>query len=152
MSRNFAVCVSKWAYEEPYDIYSGDGEDVEEFLNGSYYSALDHMEKFIGFYCFGSAAQVPAGNEFKVYEDNKFVDIGLGMSPELCGQGNGYDFFMQGLEFGKNKFPDKKFRLTVASFNKRAIRLYEKIGFKEMTKFDREKKDNTVTFIVMELQ
>jgi RimJ/RimL family protein N-acetyltransferase len=34
-----------------------------------------------------------------------------------------------GLDFAKDKFNTKQFRLTVATFNIRAIRIYEKIGF-----------------------
>ena len=114
--------------------------------------ALDEKEKLVGFYCFGSSAQVPAGNKYKVYDDIDFLDIGLGMRPELCGSGRGYEFFLEGVEFARKIFPSKKLRLTVAAFNNRAISLYKKIGFREVISFDRKGTDGVMTFIVMEMK
>lgn len=57
------------------------------------------------------------------------LDMGLGMKPILCGKGYGYAFAKSGLDFAKGNFNIKQIRLTVAIFNTRAIRFYEKIGF-----------------------
>ncbi|WP_442871699.1 GNAT family N-acetyltransferase [Anaerocolumna sp. MB42-C2] len=57
------------------------------------------------------------------------LDIGLGMKPILCGKGYGYSFVKSGLDFAQGNFNIKQIRLTVAAFNTRAIRIYEKIGF-----------------------
>lgn len=154
MNKEHARDISKWIYEKPYNIYSGDESDefIEELLDGSYFVALDERDKLVGFYCFGSSAQVPAGNVYKVYEDLSFLDIGLGMRPDLCGGGKGYEFFIEGLELARKVFPSKKMRLTVAAFNNRAINLYKKIGFREVDSFDRKGADGDMTFIVMEMK
>lgn len=73
------------------------------------------------------------------------------MRPDLCGNGEGYDFFLEGIRFAENKFLSKKFRLTVASFNKRAIRLYERIGFKKTVTFERKNLDDSMIFLVMQM-
>ncbi|WP_432663000.1 GNAT family N-acetyltransferase [Wukongibacter baidiensis] len=153
MSRNYAVDISNWTYEEPYNIYNGNKNDefIQELLDGSYYVVLGEESELVGFYCFGTAAQVPVGNQYGVYDDVSFIDIGLGMRPNFCGRGKGYNFLLKGLEFSRKRFLTKKLRLTVASFNKRAIRLYERIGFKKMEVFERKKLDESMTFLVMEM-
>jgi len=153
MSKNYAIDISTWTYKEPYNIYNGDKSEefIKELLDGSYFSVVDEKDNIIGFYCFGIAAQVPVGKQYQVYDDIGFVDIGLGMRPDLCDKGKGFEFFIKGLEFAKNKFSITKFRLTVASFNKRAIRLYERLGFRKTVTFERKNLDGSVTFLVMEM-
>lgn len=154
MSENHAKEISTWTYNEPYSIYDGDGSEefIKELIDGSYYSVIDKNDDLVGYYCFGVSAQVPAGKQYQVYDDVSFIDIGLGMRPDLCGEGNGYGFFNNGLKFAESKFSSKKFRLTVAAFNHRAIKLYEKIGFIKKVTFVRELSDRNITFLVMELE
>lgn len=153
MNENHAREISTWTYEEPYNIYDGDGSEVfiKEMMDGSYFSVVDENCDLVGFYCFGLSAQVPAGNLYKVY-DEVMLDIGLGMRPDLCGKGKGYDFFVNGLKFAGINYSSKKFRLTVTEFNDRAVKIYKKIGFKRTAAFERELSDGKVTFLIMVLE
>lgn len=143
--------ISKWIYQEPYSVYSNDGSDdcINEFLEGEYFSAIDQEDGLLGYYCFGESAQVSAGRQFGVYDDNSIIDIGLGMRPDLCGRGLGFDFFSYGLEFAMSELNVRCFRLTVADFNKRAIKLYEKIGFKKVNHFKRISEIGEMEFSIM---
>jgi [ribosomal protein S18]-alanine N-acetyltransferase len=153
MNEGDAREVCRWCYEEIYSIYSMDGstECTSELLNGSYYCVKNEDNKMIGFYCFGQDAQVPIGNMYGAYKDKDFMDIGLGMRPDLCGKGNGYEFLRKEIEFAKTLFGVEKLRLTVAEFNQRAVRLYEKSGFKRIMDFNRTNENGNTKFIVMEL-
>jgi len=51
------------------------------------------------------------------------------MKPDLTGKGMGEIFFQAGIAFAAEELNSKMFRLSVATFNKRAIRLYKNIGF-----------------------
>ena len=151
MNYNEAKQISVWVYEEPYSIYSMDESDncIKELLNGYYFSVSDSENNLIGYYCFGESAQVPVGNQFGVYDSRDIIDIGLGIKPSLCGQGLGLNFFSNGLDFARNKLSAKGFRLTVASFNKRAIKVYEKSGFRKVNSFKRVSENGEIEFWVM---
>ena len=149
MEYNEAKEISKWTYKDPYSIYNMDEDDIKELMNGTYFSAVDKENNLIGYYCFGEAAQVPVGHEFGVYEGDNIIDIGLGIKPSLCGQGLGGDFLSNGLNFVKNKLLAKEVRLTVATFNQRAIKTYKRAGFKNVNSFERISDKGKIDFWVM---
>jgi ribosomal-protein-alanine N-acetyltransferase len=126
----YAAQVSGWTYENEYSIYSFPKNDdtVQELMNGDYYACLDQCNELLGYFCFGKSAQIPT-METDAY-NSEMLDIGLGMQPALCGKGRGYLFVKAGLDFAIKEFHNRRLRLTVASFNQRAIYVYEKIGFR----------------------
>jgi RimJ/RimL family protein N-acetyltransferase len=114
-----------WRYPPPYDFYDG---DVEPVLNPErHYSAFDDAGDLIGFYYF----------EPKPPD----LDYGLGLRPDLTGQGLGLEFFLAGLEFAREGFKPRRVFLHVAEFNQRATRVYERAGFRivssHVRKFER---------------
>jgi [ribosomal protein S18]-alanine N-acetyltransferase len=151
MNYDRAKQISEWAYQEPYSIYCMDGSDecINELLDCLYYTVTDDKNNIVGYYCFGEAAQVPVGRQFGVYSDNDKTDIGLGINPNLCGKGLGYDFLKNGMSFASDQLSIKEFRLTVAVFNQRAIKVYERLGFRKVASFMRAIENSTIEFIVM---
>ncbi|QAS54477.1 GNAT family N-acetyltransferase [Halobacillus litoralis] len=125
----------QWRYQPPYDLYNvqADAETIAERLDGSYQAVFEN-ETFIGFFCTGTSARVPAGYDYGVYEE-ACVDMGLGMDPVLTGKGNGYEFARFIIEQIGNQKGTLPIRLSVATFNKRAIRLYENLGFVKVDTF-----------------
>ncbi|SES65945.1 Acetyltransferase (GNAT) family protein [Oceanobacillus limi] len=131
MTENDAIDILTWKYEKPYDVYNNvlTGDAILELLNGSYKMIVDHEDRIIGIFCIGESAKVPAGEKFHVYEED-CVDVGIGMNPDLTGKGYGYEYFAYILEEVAKKYSND-IRLSVATFNQRAIHLYEKFGFKK---------------------
>jgi ribosomal-protein-alanine N-acetyltransferase len=122
MNDHDARIIAKWEYEAPYDFYNmeNDLEDLEELLDSearkdAYYSAFDEQNRLSGFFCFEEQVET--------------VEIGLGMRPDLTGKGAGEAFLKAGLSFANEKFKDPHFSLAVATFNKRALKVYERVGF-----------------------
>ena len=146
MTVNIARNILTWKYEEPYDFYNNEETDeaLDEMLDGSYYALLNEQNAVVGFFCIGKNAQVPIGHQFDVYVDD-LVDMGLGMHPNLVGKGNGTAFCTHILQFIEKHYVGKSIRLTVANFNKRAIHLYEKLGFVKVAEFT----SNTTEFMTM---
>lgn len=147
MTEKYAIDVLCWKYERPYDFYNNvlTSNAILELIGSNYYVVLDNHYELIGYFCIGLPAQVPIGDQFHAYEE-ECMDIGIGMKPELTGKGNGSRFFSAILEFIQETHQGIDLRLTVAAFNKRAIRLYENMGFVKQMHF--KNKEDT-EFIVM---
>lgn len=133
-----------WHYEGEYSFYDTDAdpEDLEEFLDsekrdGRYFVVLQHNE-VTGFYGFHQI-------------DKDTVDMGLGMKPDLTGRGNGAAFLEAGLQFAKTSYQPKKITLSVAAFNKRAIKSYEKLGFRKVESYLQETNGGHFDFVKMEI-
>ena len=105
--------MASWRYPSPYDFYDG---DVEPVLNPErFFEARDEAGELIGFYYF---------------EPNPpDLDYGLGLRPDLIGQGLGLEFFRAGLAFARERYRPRRVYLHVAEFNERARRVYERAGF-----------------------
>ncbi|RLQ96343.1 N-acetyltransferase [Falsibacillus albus] len=146
MNRLHAKQILNWKYEQPYDFYNNEEneENLAELLENHYFSAVDQHDVLIGYCCIGKAAQVPTGSQFGAYTE-EMDDIGIGLRPDLTGQGFGKTFFKSVIEFVSVKKGNGPLRLTVADFNERAIHLYKQFGFKKVLEFNR----GTSTFVTM---
>jgi RimJ/RimL family protein N-acetyltransferase len=136
ISRSDAEEISRWRYPEPYATYDGDPSSVPGLLDPryNYHAVTDPEGELVGYFCFGADATVPAGRRLGLYDDDA-LDVGLGMRPDLTGRGLGPDFVRVGLRFARQAFSPPAFRLTVAAFNRRAIKVYEAAGFEAVRSF-----------------
>ena len=143
--------VLSWRYDPPYDIYNADPAHERE--NGAtlldpancYFVATDAAGQIVGYCCFGPDARVAGGD----YRDPDALDVGLGMRPDLTGQGRGFAFFGAVLAFGRERFGAQRYRLSVAALNRRAIRVYERAGFREAGHFRRGGSPDGLAFVLM---
>jgi GNAT superfamily N-acetyltransferase len=128
--------ISRWRYPEPYTTYNGDPASVPGLLDPRYnYHAVTVPDgELVGYFCFGADATVPAGRKLGLYDEDA-LDVGLGMRPDLTGRGLGPDFVRAGLRFARQTFSPPAFRLTVAAFNRRAVKVYEAVGFEVIHSF-----------------
>lgn len=127
----------QWRNPSPYEVYNFSEEDIQELLREPYFACLNPSRQCVGFFCTGGSAQVPRVD----YDERAgWCDIGLGLHPNLTGQGLGYDFVCDILEFvgddGESMGGDDKacrrFRLTVVEENQRAISVYQRASFREI--------------------
>jgi [ribosomal protein S18]-alanine N-acetyltransferase len=134
-----ARAVVGWRYTGPLAIYNCPMEEAEATVRTMldpatpYYAAHDATGALAGFCCFGADARVPGGD----YADDTALDVGLGLRPDLAGRGLGPAFVDAIVSFAQRQFHQRRFRLTVAAWNRRAIRAYETAGFIQTHTFAR---------------
>jgi ribosomal-protein-alanine N-acetyltransferase len=146
-----AHAISRWRYDGPYSIYDGDPTSVDALLEARllYHSVYDERGDLAGYFCYGEDARVSTGRRLGVYERERALDIGLGMRPDLTGRGLGEEFVHAGLHFAREAYSPPAFRLTVATFNRRAIRVYERAGFRAVETFGAPTRDGGVEWLLM---
>lgn len=133
MNEDYARKIANWSYSGSYSLYSltDNEETIRELMNGQHFVFLTmDKQEIVGFFCTGESARVSL-IEDDIYTDD-FLDVGLGMRPDLCGKGLGYNFLLTGLEFLSKEYRTESFRITVLAKNIRAIKLYNKVGFKQV--------------------
>jgi RimJ/RimL family protein N-acetyltransferase len=118
--------IALWHYEPPYDFYDPASDPVDAQLlydtaaRHLYRAVVDETGELIGWWYL-----VPGGDE---------VEIGLGLRPDLTGRGLGRRFVELELEYARREWVPARFRLYVAAFNERARKLYERLGFVEVSR------------------
>jgi RimJ/RimL family protein N-acetyltransferase len=107
---------------------------IEEMLDrrSPHYAVRDEQNSLVGFYSYGTSAHIDDMTEPGLFVGDRMVTIGLGMRPDLTGQGLGLAFVNAGLAFARKEFAPKRFRLYVFAWNERAIRVYERAGFQRI--------------------
>jgi RimJ/RimL family protein N-acetyltransferase len=148
-----ARAIIGWRYDEPYSFYNIDPVvldiTVREMLDGSHRAVVDEKGVLVGFFVVGPMAQVPGGHEQGVYTGDNTLDIGLGLRPDLTDLGLGLSFVQACLDFALQEFKPATFRLVVATFNRRAIRVYERAGFRRVTTFTSKTSKGDTEFLLM---
>jgi [ribosomal protein S18]-alanine N-acetyltransferase len=124
-----AEAISRWHYPEPFSFYdwAEDPWDLAELLDpaargDAYFAVEDTAGDLVGYF------------SFKV-RDERTLRIGLGLRPDRTGQGLGGAFLRAGLDFARSRFEPAQFVLAVATFNRRAITVYERAGFTSVRVF-----------------
>ncbi len=143
-----ARAILEWRYDASYDIYNPAAGDVEVamqvFLDpqNSYHTVTDKHGDLAAYCCFGPDGQVPGGDYSAAA-----LDIGLGVRPDLTGQGHGLAYVNAVLHFARRAFPPTAFRVTIAEFNQRAQRVWQKAGFRPVQTFQRS--EDGMPFIIL---
>ena len=137
MDETHARSILDWRYEPPYNVYDLSAGDVEgavqSFLHPeyAYHAILDEEGELVAYCCFGADAQVPGGDY-----GAEALDVGLGLRPDRTGQGQGSIYVGAVLDFAHRAFSPPAFRVTIAAFNERALRVWDKAGFRRVQTFD----------------
>jgi ribosomal-protein-alanine N-acetyltransferase len=134
----FARAVLAWRYPPPYEVYNEQPDRVEQVVkellrpDHHYYWMAEGGDQLVAYCCFGLDARVTGGDYAM-----EALDLGLMVRPDLNGQGRGVQFAGAVLEFAQQTFPHRLWRVTIAEFNQRAQRVWQKLGFHRVQTFAR---------------
>jgi RimJ/RimL family protein N-acetyltransferase len=130
--------MAQWRYPGPWAVYDVTGPlDPAE----GFWAVLDERGDVAGYACFGFEARVPGLNERP-----GVLDVGVGMRPDLTGQGLGRAFAEAVLTHGHAISGVGRLRAVVQEWNTRGRRLLTGLGFAETGTHD----VGEVTYVVYE--
>lgn len=145
MSKEYAKEIAyEWKYRGRYSFYNiyKDKEDVERFMEPKSWTNIfaavsKDSSELIGF----------ASYTF----ENNVMWLGVGLKPNYTGKGYGEYYVKMAIKFGIDhyKYDENKVLLSVAQFNKRATKLYEKVGFKAIESKEVSVNGKIYPFIIM---
>lgn len=116
--------ICDWQYTGEYEIYNMPSYDEQKqkgmglanpARTKNYFSYFDNG-RLVGF--------------TNILEEENEVFIGIGVAPELCGKGYGQKILEIVAGICNELYPSKREYLEVRSWNSRAVKCYEKAGFR----------------------
>jgi ribosomal-protein-alanine N-acetyltransferase len=120
--------VASWRYPGPYAYYNFDIPSLATIMlvqsifgaigDPTYHTVLNERDEIVGVFSY-------------IWHARGVLEVGLALRPDLTGLGRGVGlaFVQAGLEYARKRFHPQRFYLTVAAFNTRARRVYERAGF-----------------------
>jgi RimJ/RimL family protein N-acetyltransferase len=131
--------VLRWRYHDLTHLIQPNAENFDNDLAAllrpdfHYYAVRDAGDArgaLVGFCCYGEDAQVSGGNYTA-----PALDVGMGLRPDLVGQGRACAFLQGVLDWGAANFAPEMFRCTVAAANPRSQRMFARAGFVIVQRF-----------------
>ncbi|MCC3373830.1 GNAT family N-acetyltransferase [Cohnella sp. REN36] len=145
MTEQDAAAVCEWRYPPPYEMFRwlpwtlmvrqrrefGD----PDIRRQQYASVCDADSRLIGYAQFFPMEGV--------------VRLGMGLRPDCCGKGWGAAFARAIAMEASSRQPGAQIDLEVEQWNARAIRAYERAGFKIEDRYDRQASHGTISVYCM---
>ncbi|WP_066496832.1 GNAT family N-acetyltransferase [Abyssisolibacter fermentans] len=146
MNKEYATeMINNWKYGGEYSIYDYCNEEDllldEECWGKGKFAALDEEDNLVGELTIEFYEEEDDDSEDDGYVDHETVNnnpdkiyemwVGWGLKPELTSKGLGVKFVSACVDFAVNlyNYKGEYVRCGVAKFNKRAIKVYERVGF-----------------------
>ncbi len=115
--------VSAWKYEGAYGLYNLPPYEVQK-ERGTAFTDPERAKNYYAYY----EGSVLIGFT-NLSEGAREVSVGIGVRPSLCGRGYGPRILLRAAELARELYPGKPLSLEVRTWNRRAVRCYEKAGF-----------------------
>lgn len=145
MTKEEAIQICDWKYPGEYSIYDMPSYSIMEsrdiaFANPksikNYYTFYD-KEILVGF--------------INLLNEKDTIFLGIGVTPNQCSKGYGHKILEQAINLSYRLYGNKQIYLEVRSWNKRAVKCYEKAGFAIVNTIQQETYAGQGEFYLMEL-
>ena len=137
--------IATWKFEGIYSFYDNDRTEGKK----EWASNIDKDENAFGIY--NEKNELIGNCCFDRDDEDDQVFFGIQMRPDLTGKGLGKEVLENVLEFGRKKYNLEKINLLVAKFNERAIKVYERLGFRVINEFVWNVNGGEYEFVDMEM-
>ncbi|MBN2260535.1 MAG: GNAT family N-acetyltransferase [Clostridiales bacterium] len=129
--------IIQWKYPDEFVCY--DMEDKLTTINQLF--DKEGYDFFVGINLFDEIV-----GYMECFFKDDMLEVGQGLNPVMIGQGLSYDFISESIEYAVEYYgyTGDAIRILVEPFNKRAMRVYLRVGFVVVEKTDE--------FIMMELE
>ena len=138
--------LSRWRYDGEYAVYD-ESPYEEKRAKGSPLLDPDHRGRYTCFY---------DGDTLMGYINlarmEGAVYFGIALAPDYCGRGYGPVVTRKAMAMAREKWPSLPLRLVVRIWNARAIRCYEKAGFRPAGRVTRVTPTGPAEFLVRGLR
>ena len=114
--------IAAWAYPGDYAIYNMPAYEAQKKCGFGLANPQNHFYSF-----YDEAALVGFIN---LSEEASEVFFGIGVAPAYCSKGYGLQMTILACSLSSSLFPGKPLYLEVRTWNRRAVRCYEKAGFR----------------------
>lgn len=125
LTEDMAKEVCTWKYEGEYAVYNYLLWDEIVLQGWSICQEAERQKSFVGF--LDEKDNLVAAVQLR--DQEKDVQLGINLKPELCGQGLGKKIVAMALAESSKRHPNKLVMLEVRTWNKRAINCYKSQGF-----------------------
>ena len=115
--------ICSWKYSGDYAVYNLPSYEVMKEKQIGFFNPA--REQNYRVFCDGDCLV----GFVNIKEEESEVFIGIGVKPELCSKGYGQRILHETYQISKELYPDKPLYLEVRTWNERAIRCYQKVGF-----------------------
>lgn len=113
--------INDWKYSGDYAIYNNPPYEEQKKTGRGFANPANH---FYSFYDNGALVGF-----INLSDEGSEVFFGIGANPDYCNKGYGQQMTQTAWEISRQLFPGKPVYLEVRTWNKRAVRCYEKAGF-----------------------
>ncbi len=148
MSESHGQQICSWVYEPPYNIYGFLPWEQMRALEIEFGDPMLREEQYISVL---TAAGELAGFA-QIFPMSNVSRLGLGLRPDLCGQGLGKSFVRTVVQETLVRRPESPVDLEVLTWNERAIRTYHQAGFRITDEYERRTPDGMRNFYCMVYQ
>ncbi len=148
MNEEYVKDICKWKYLGKYSVYNmAPFKELVETKN----SILDKV-KSKSFICYLKNKELIGFTRIYLVNENTAY-IGIRLKPKYCGKGYGEYLLRDTIKVAKKKYPNYTIGLEVRIFNKRAIKLYKRVGFVKVNQINKKDSNgNIIKFNLMELK
>lgn len=139
--------ICTWRYDGVYAVYNF--SDWDKVVR-NHWALADKEQREAEFLSVRLEEELIGYGRIFLHEGKAF--IGIGLKPTWCGRGYGGPVMVELVKECRRRYPETPIALEVRSFNRRALKCYQKVGFKVKARYHKDTPIGGDDFYYMEYE